>query len=313
MSRSLPLAPASVPAAPERPAKPLPRGATTVRIPVTGMTCAACQARVQRTLQRQPGVADATVNLMMHTATVAYDPLVVGPERLVAAIRDTGYGAELAPPDRTAVVEQEARDAAAEEEFRTLRRKAIVAGILGAAAMVGSMPLMGALAGAHMHEVTDPFMRWAMRTLDPALRTAMPALYAVPPRLIAGALLVVTVGTMAWAGRHFYVRAWQAARHGAADMNTLIAVGTIAAFADSVVATAWPDRFTAAGVAPDVYYEAVIIIIALILTSNAFEARAKRNTAAALRALVRLQPAAARVVREGEERDLPVEIGRAHV
>ena len=306
MSRSLPLAPASVPAAPERPSKPLPRGAATVRIPVTGMTCAACQARVQRTLQRQPGVADATVNLMMHTATVAYDPLVVAPERLVAAIRDTGYGAELAPPDRNAVVEQEARDAAAEEEFRTLRRKAIVAGILGAAAMVGAMPLMGALAGAHVHEFTDPFMRWAMHTLDPALRTAMPALYAVPPRLIAGALLVVTVGTMAWAGRHFYVRAWQAARHGAADMNTLIAVGTLAAFADSLVATAWPGVFTAAGVAPDVYYEAVIIIIALILTGNAFEARAKRNTAAALRALVRLQPAAARVVREGEERDLPV-------
>jgi Cu+-exporting ATPase len=247
VSRSLPLAPASVPAAPERPSKPLPRGAATVRIPVTGMTCAACQARVQRTLQRQPGVADATVNLMMHTATVAYDPLVVAPERLVAAIRDTGYGAELAPPDRNAVVEQEARDAAAEEEFRTLRRKAIVAGILGAAAMVGSMPLMGALAGAHVHEVTDPFMRWAMHTLDPALRTAMPALYAVPPRLIAGALLVVTVGTMAWAGRHFYVRAWQAARHGAADMNTLIAVGTLAAFADSLVATAWPGVFTAAG------------------------------------------------------------------
>jgi Cu+-exporting ATPase len=298
--------PAQVPAVIEPPAKPIPRGAATIRIPVTGMTCAACQARVQRTLQRQPGVADATVSLMMHTATVTYDPLAVAPERLVAAIRDTGYGAELAPPDRTAFVEQEARDAAADEEFRALRTKAIVAGVAGAAAMVVSMPLMGALAGAHAHDVTDPFMRWAMRTLDPALRAAMPALYAIPPRAIAWALLVVTVATMAWAGRHFYVRAWQAARHGAADMNTLIAVGTIAAFVDSLVATAWPGVFIAAGVAPDVYYEAVIIIIALILTGNAFEARAKRNTAAALRALVRLQPATARVVRDGEERDLPV-------
>ena len=75
---------------------------------------------------------------------------------------------------------------------------------------------------------------------------------AVPPRAIAWALLLVTVATMAWAGRHFYVRAWQAACHGAADMNTLIAFGTIAAFADSLVATAWPEVFVAAGVAPDV-------------------------------------------------------------
>src|SRR5688572_21878929 len=70
----------------------------TIRIPVSGMTCAACQARVQRTLQRQAGVADASVNLMMHTATVTFDPAAVSPSRLVDAIRETGYGAELASP-----------------------------------------------------------------------------------------------------------------------------------------------------------------------------------------------------------------------
>ncbi|MGH7719881.1 MAG: cation transporter [Gemmatimonadaceae bacterium] len=86
----------------------------TIRIPVTGMTCAACQARVQRTLQKEPGVVDASVNLMMKSAAITFDPTAVTPERLVEAIRDTGYGAELASPDQTAFEEQEARDRAQE-------------------------------------------------------------------------------------------------------------------------------------------------------------------------------------------------------
>jgi Cu+-exporting ATPase len=121
---------------------------------------------------------------------------------------------------------------------------------------------------------------------------------------------VLTIAVMGWAGRHFYTRAWSAFRHHSADMNTLIAVGTGAAFLYSLIATVAPGFFIARGVAPDVYYEAVIIIIALILTGNAFEARAKRATSAALRALASLQPPTARVVRgEGaaaQEIDVPV-------
>jgi Cu+-exporting ATPase len=119
--------------------------------------------------------------------------------------------------------------------------------------------------------------------------------------------MLATLGVMLWAGRHFYTRAWAAFRHHSADMNTLVAVGTGAAFLYSVVATVAPRFFTSRGVAPDVYYEAVILIIALILTGNAFEARAKRQTSAALRALVDLQPTTARVVRDGQEVDVPVE------
>src|SRR3712207_664919 len=96
--------------APTRDTRETPRGQETVRIPVSGMTCAACQARVQRRLQKEPGVADASVNLMMKSAAVTFDPAVVSPERLVEAIRETGYGAELASPDQTAFEEQEARD-----------------------------------------------------------------------------------------------------------------------------------------------------------------------------------------------------------
>src|SRR6476469_2259213 len=105
-----------------------------IRIPVSGMTCAACQARVQRSLAKQAGVADATVNLMMRTATVTYDPTETDPSALVETIRATGYGAELASPEQSAFEEQEKRDQAQRAEFIELRRKAIVSGIAGVAA-----------------------------------------------------------------------------------------------------------------------------------------------------------------------------------
>ncbi len=111
---------------------------------------------------------------------------------------------------------------------------------------------------------------------------------------------------MAWAGRHFYVRAWQGLRHRNADMNTLIAIGTGAAFVYSVVATVAPGLFVAEGARPDVYYEAVIIIIALVLLGNAMEARAKTTTTRALRQLAKLQPSTARVRRNGQDVDVPI-------
>jgi P-type Cu+ transporter len=256
-------------------------GNTSIRIPVSGMTCAACSARVQRALETAPGVESANVNLMMKTATVSFDPSATSPDTLVEAIKATGYGAELASPDQTAFEEQEARDRAQDEEFRELRTKAIVSGVSGAVIMAVSMASMGAMNGMH---------------------ASRPFLFAQ-----LGTALVV----MVWAGRHFYTRAWAAARHRSADMNTLIALGTGAAFVYSVVATLAPELFLASGVSPDVYYEAVIIIIALILTGNAFEARAKKQTSSALRALVHLQPKTARVVRIDDgrevERDTPIE------
>jgi P-type Cu+ transporter len=244
--------------------------ATKARIPVTGMTCAACQSRVQRTLQQQPGVRDASVNLMMGTATVTYDPAAVAPAALVEAIKATGYGAELPRDERSAFEEQEARDAATAAEFQELKWKAIVSGAVGAIAMA-VMPWM--------HDLM--WMSWV--------------------------LLVVTGVIMATAGRHFYVRAWKAFTHHSADMNTLVALGTGAAYIYSVIATVVPAFFTSRGVAADVYYEAVILIIAFILTGNAFEARAKRNTATALRALVQLQPRTARVLRNLVEQDVPID------
>jgi len=283
-----------------------------VTIPVTGMTCAACSARVQRALEKTPGVGEASVNLMLANAVVTYDASVVSVERLVERIRETGYGAELPRADRTAFEEQEAQDRAQEEEFRSLRLKAAASLVAAVVGMVLSMPVMSALSrtahGATGHAMGgDPFMRWSMEVIDPWLSRVFPWLYAMDHRVLLGVLLVLTVGVMAWAGRHFYTRAWSAFRHRSADMNTLVAVGTGAAFVYSVAATFFPGFFLSRGLAPDVYYEAVLFIVALILVGNTFEARAKYQTSQALRSLAELQPKTARVERDGVERELPIE------
>ncbi|MEY4634605.1 MAG: hypothetical protein RJA55_403, partial [Acidobacteriota bacterium] len=120
-----------------------------------------------------------------------------------------------------------------------------------------------------------------------------------------------TIFVMTWAGRHFYTRAWSGLKHGTADMSTLIAVGTGSAFVYSLAATLVPSWFVADGARSDVYYEAVIIIIALVLLGNAMEARAKTQTTRALRQLAKLQPSSARVRRNGREQDIPIAEVRA--
>jgi Cu+-exporting ATPase len=281
------------------------RQAAKLNIPVTGMTCAACQARVQRVLERTPGVDDAAVSLMTNTATVRFDPSVVDANTLVDRIRGTGYGAELPLDERGAVEEQEAQDKARVDEARELRTKALVSLGFGALAMIASMPLMAANAH-HGTGSADPVMRWTMEWLSPLLASALPWLYAVPIPVISWSLMVLTAAVMVWAGGRFYVRAWKALRHRSADMNTLIAVGTGAAFLFSVFATMAPQVFISRGMAPDVYYEAVIIIIAFILGGNALEARAKAGTSSAIRKLIDLRPKSARVRRDGIDFDIPV-------
>ncbi len=244
-----------------------------VVIPVSGMTCAACEARVQKTLKQTPGVKDASVNLMMANATVTFDAGETSTDKLVNAIRETGYEASVPGPVENAIEDQANRDREQAAEFRELKVKAIVSGAAGLIAMFVPMLLHGS--GAE--------------------------------RELSFAMLFASLGVMGWAGRHFYVRAWAAFRHRAADMNTLIALGTGAAFVYSVIATIAPEFFISHGAAPDVYYEAIIIIIALILTGNAFEARAKRETTAALRSLAGLQPKTARVLRNEVEVEIPLE------
>jgi P-type Cu+ transporter len=290
---------------------PAPRGsgvttAARITLPVDGMTCAACSAAVGRALQRQSGVIDASVNLMMKNAAVAFDPALVTPEQLVGVIRDTGYESHLPAADRSVLEEQDARDREADAEYRALWRKTAFAIVSGAVAMVASMPLMAGPHAAHGTTV-DPFMHWVMTALTPPLQRAMPWLYQIDSRVLTFGLLVLTAVVMGWAGRHFFVRAWASFRHHSADMNTLIAVGTGAGFLYSVAASVAPGLFERYGVAPDVYYEAVVFIIGLVLLGNTLEARAKRRTSAALRGLAALQPRTARVERDGGDLDVAIE------
>ena len=246
-----------------------PASHAMIIMPVTGMTCAACQARVQGALREVPGVEDATVNLMLNNATVRYDAGAVSPAALVETVEAAGYGASLPDPAQTALAAQEAQERETARETAALRWKAGVSGAIGAVAMALGMAAM----------------RWP----------ALPWLELAATSVVVG-----------WAGRDFYVRAWRAFTHRAADMNTLIAVGTGAAFLYSVAATVAPGFFTSRGVAPDLYYEAVDIIIALVLVGKLLESRAKGETTRALRALVRLQPRTARVLRDAAELDVPV-------
>ncbi|MFA6169053.1 MAG: heavy metal translocating P-type ATPase, partial [Gemmatimonadaceae bacterium] len=286
-----------------------PHSATSshITIPVGGMTCAACQSRVQRALGKVDGVQDANVNLMLNNATVTFDPTVVSPQALIDRIRDTGYEAEIPKGEKTSLEAQDENERKQDAEFRALRLRAIVAGIAGVVAMFFSMPLMMFTSHVSGAPGNDPLMLWQERIFTPWFVKYAAWTYAIDPDVLSIGMLLTTLAVMAWAGRHFYTRAWAAAKHGAADMNTLIAVGTGVAFIYSAVATFAPAFFASRGVAPDVYYEAVILITAFILMGNAFEARAKRSTASALRALANLRPRTARVVRGGVESDIDID------
>jgi Cu+-exporting ATPase len=200
--------------------------------------------------------------------------------------------------------EQAAQDEAQAEEYSDLRVKAIASGGLGAVAMVLSMPLMSA--GDHsLHGGGDPVLGPLMNLIEPPMRRALPWLYSIDPTTLKYALLLLTVAVIGWAGRQFYTRAWTAFRHRTADMNTLIAVGTGAAFVYSVAATVAPGFFLQHGVAPEVYYEAVAMIIAFVIAG--LESRARGKTSEALKKMLLLQPAQARVLRHGIEVDIPAD------
>ncbi|HEY1766114.1 MAG TPA: heavy metal translocating P-type ATPase [Terracidiphilus sp.] len=297
--------------------KPAPAESATlerVTIPVTGMTCAACQSFVQRTLRAEAGVRDATVNLMLHNATVTFDPRAASTAGLVQKIRGTGYGAEMPIAAETAFEAQERDDAEQLREYRQLRLKAWVSVLAGIVAMIVSMPLMtmvragnvAPMAGHIPGHINDPFMRWSVRVLDPVLRAVLPWMYRIDANTLRWFLLALSVFIVGWAGRRFYTKAWSALLHKTADMNTLVALGTGAAFLYSAAGTVAPGFFLAHGITPDVYYEAGILIIGLVLVGNTLESRAKGRTARALRKLVQLQPKTARVLRGGVERDLPL-------
>jgi Cu+-exporting ATPase len=243
-----------------------------VVLPVQGMTCASCVRRVERALAKVPGVQAVAVNLATERATIDVVPGTATVADFRAAVERAGYALG---EDQTAESAGDETDRAAAErarEIRALRTKFSVSLAVGALLMVAM------------------FVPWPF---DHTRLFPLMFLLATPIQF--------------WAGRQFYQGAWAAGKHGTTNMNTLVAVGTTAAYAYSVFVTFFPDVVRRAGLQSAVYYESAVVIIALILMGRWLEARAKGQTSAAIEKLLGLAPQTARVIREGEEVDLPLE------
>ena len=245
---------------------------------VTGMTCASCVRRIEKALVRVPGVERASVNLATERASVVFHAEAVSVDALREAVEHAGYGIreeqQLAPGDNRAgaLTPSDALDAERDQELRSLRRKWSVSLVVGAVMMA----LMYVPFDLDM-EVVAPF------------------------------LLIAAAAVQFWAGGTFYHAAWAAARHGGTNMNTLVAVGTSMAFGYSAFVTLWPEPAERFGFPFHLYFESAVVIIGLVLLGRWLEARAKRQTGAAIRALMGMEAKTARVVRDGIEVDVPVE------
>ena len=271
------------PAAAAETSVPMPADDGHTIFDVDGMTCAACVRNVERALQGVEGVRSASVNFGTERATVDYDPSRVTAEQLSQAISGAGYSgtpvtpaAPAAPATPTAPSaaqpDVDAREAKRDAHIADLKHKSLISLAIGAVMMV----LM--YAPLNIDELTlAPFM-----------------------------LIAATV-VQFWAGRVFYDAAWSAARHHSTNMNTLVAVGTSVAYGYSAFVTLWPHLAERWSLPYHLYYEVAVIVIALILMGRWLEARAKRSTGDAIRALMGLQARTARVVRNGEETDIPIE------
>jgi Cu+-exporting ATPase len=239
-----------------------------VDLPVGGMHCGACAARIEKVLNRVPGVENAAVNFATTTATVQYDPAQVGVDELCAAVADAGYTAT-PPREEIGAQSDEERELRA-REYAALRRKFWVSAALTLPVLVISMAMW-----------EFPYRNWL--------------------------LLALSAPVLFWAGGDIYRGAWAALKHRAADMNTLVALGTGAAFLYSLVATIWPHAFMATGQMAEVYYEAATVIITLVLLGRMLEERAKGQTGEAIRRLIGLQARTAHVIRDGQETEVLVE------
>src|SRR5437870_3846176 len=245
---------------------------------ITGMTCASCVVSVESALRSVPGVESADVNLATERATVRLEP-AADMAQLVHAVERAGYGALPIPSDdRERAEHAEAERALRLRYVAALRRRLTVAAVLAALTMALSM---ADLVFTGLKDVT--WRPYAMFVL------------ATPVQL--------------WAAAPFYRAAWSAARHRTTNMNTLIVVGTTAAYATSVAATFVRSLFVAAGLDPmqNLYYETATAIVALILVGRFLEARARARTGDAIRALLALGAKTARVRRAGGiEEDIPI-------
>lgn len=288
-------------------------------LPIEGMTCAACAARIEMRLAKQPGVTSANVNFATKVATVKYDASATSPESLVRVVEDLGY---------TAIVPQRSNHSGGPHTHSHLPTSEAPLSPFGSGVAVGESH------AAHTDGEDAESRRLIVKAVVGAV-LSLPVLVIAMSHGTIEALhgawanwiqLALTTPVLLWCGGQFFRSAWKGMLHFSANMDTLVALGTGAAYSYSVAATAWPSFFAnatghattgshvahslasgdGAAMVP-VYFEAAAVIIVLILLGRYFEARATGRTTAAIKRLIGLQSRTARVVRDGVEGDVPID------
>ncbi|MEK6535564.1 MAG: heavy metal translocating P-type ATPase, partial [Thermodesulfobacteriota bacterium] len=242
-------------------------------VSVGGMTCAACVRRVENALREVPGVTEVAVNLATARATVSHNAGWAGVEALRQVVADQGYEFLGIPDD----AREDPIGAAREKEIKDLKARFAVGIVLSGVIFLGSM------------------QHW------------FPFLMGIPRQPLLMVLFFLTTPVVFWVGSRFFIGAIKAARQRTTDMNTLVAVGALAAWLYSSLATFFPRFFAGAEIMPHVYYDGAAFIVTLIILGRLLEARAKGKTSQAIQRLMGLKAKTARVVREGAETDIPIE------
>jgi Cu+-exporting ATPase len=249
----------------------------TLTLKLRGMSCAACASNIEQAIKDIPGVVECNVNFGAEQATVRYNSQRTELEIIQQAVADAGYGADLLHEIGTN--EDDTEQATRLAEQQVLIRKLIVGGVISVVLMVGALPMMTGLNIPLIPQwLNNPWLQ-----------------------------LILTTPVQFWCGQSFYRGAWKSLKRRAADMNTLIALGTSAAYFYSVFATIFPGFFRTQGLEPDSYYESAAIVITLILLGRFFESRARGQTSEAIRKLIGLQAKTARIIRNGQEIDVPIQ------
>ncbi|QIC76504.1 copper-translocating P-type ATPase [Acinetobacter indicus] len=247
--------------------------AAPIELSIDGMTCASCVARVEKALKKVPGVQQANVNLATEQAWVEADT-TVSADKLIQAIRKAGYDAQLQTTTTTEQADQKA------SEQQQLKRDLMISLVLAIPVFVLEM-------GSHL---IPAFHMWVMHQIG-----------QMPSWLLQ---FVLTTLVLLFPGRRFYQKGIPALLRFAPDMNSLVAVGTLAAYSFSVVATFMPQLLPEGTV--NVYFEAAAVIVSLILLGRYFEAKAKGRTSQAIQHLIGMQPKTARIVRNGQSVEVPL-------
>lgn len=251
----------------------------SLTLPVEGMTCASCVLRVEKALKKVEGVSDVAVNLASEKVRIAFDPSRVALEQLQNVLADSGYTLVLPQNAETASGEVAGESPAKHEALRLLKNELILSAVL-------TVPIMA----LSMLSMTNWYMREFPVSMDATNRI----------------LFLLTTPVMLISGRRFFRGFWVTARHLTADMNTLVAVGTGAAYIYSTIAVLFPEVLGLVGRMPEVYFDTTATIISLILLGKLLEASAKARASDAIRKLIGLQPHTARVLRNGTESDISI-------